>query len=65
MVSGIGIYLDKRIDIGDIIVDSKKGTIVEFHLMKTVALTDKGECMNVPNLKFSESIILVSHKEKK
>ena len=66
MVSGIGLYLNKRIDIGDIVeIDGKKGTIIEFHLMKTVALTENGEFMNIPNLKFSETVVLISHKNKK
>ena len=65
MVAGIGLYLNKRIDIGDIIeIDDKKGTIIEFHLMKTIALTDDGQFMNIPNLKFSETVVLISHKEK-
>ena len=66
MVSGIGLYLNKRIDIGDIIeIDGKKGTLTEFHLMKTIAITDDGEFMNIPNLKFSETVVLISHKDKK
>ena len=66
MVAGIGLYLNKRIDIGDIIeIDDKKGTIIEFHLMKTIALTDDGKFMNIPNLKFSETIVLISHSERK
>jgi small-conductance mechanosensitive channel len=66
MVSGIGLYLNKRIDIGDIVeIDSKKGTIIEFHLMKTVALTNDGKFMNIPNLKFNETVVLISHKDKK
>ena len=65
-VSGIGLYLNKRIDIGDIVeIDGKKGTITEFHLMKTVALTENGEFMNIPNLKFSETVVLISHKDRK
>lgn len=66
MVAGIGLYLNKRIDIGDIIeIDDQKGTIIEFHLMKTIALTDDGKFMNIPNLKFSETIVLISHSERK
>ena len=66
MVAGIGLYLNKRIDIGDIIeIDDQKGTIIEFHLMKTIALTDEGKFMNIPNLKFSETIVLISHSERK
>lgn len=66
MVSGIGLYLNKRIDIADVVeIDGKKGTIIEFHLMKTVALTDDGKFMNIPNLKFNETVVLISHKDKK
>ena len=66
IVSGIGLYMNKRIDIGDTIeIDGKKGTITEFHLMKTIAITDNGEFMNIPNLKFNETVILISHKDKK
>ena len=66
IVSGIGLYMNKRIDVGDIIeIDDKKGTIVEFHLMKTIALTDDGEFMNIPNLKFTETVVLISNKDKK
>ena len=66
IVSGIGLYMNKRIDIGDTIeIDGKKGTIVEFHLMKTIATTENGEFMNIPNPKFNETVILISHKDKK
>jgi len=66
IVSGIGLYLNKRIDIGDIIeIDNKKGTIIEFHLMKTIAMTDDGKFLNIPNLKFSETVTLISQRGKK
>ena len=66
VVSGIGIYLNPRISIGDIVeIDNKKGTIIEFHLMKTIALTEEGMFLTIPNLKFSESISLISHKQRK
>lgn len=66
IVSGIGLYLNPRISIGDLIeIDDKKGTIIEFHLMRTIALTDEGVFMNIPNLKFTETLTLISHKEKK
>ena len=66
MVSGIGLYMNKRIDIGDIIeIDNQKGTVTEFHLMKTIAITENGEFMNIPNLKFNEEVVLISHKAKK
>ncbi|WP_316504317.1 mechanosensitive ion channel domain-containing protein [Nitrosopumilus sp.] len=64
MISGIGLYMNKRINIGDIIeVDGTKGTITEFQLMKTVAVTEDGKFMSIPNLKFNESVVLISHKE--
>ena len=66
IVSGIGLYMNKRINIGDIIeIDNRKGTITEFHLMKTIALTENGEFMNIPNLKFNETVILISRKDKR
>ena len=62
MVSGIGLYMNKKIDIGDVVeIDGKKGKIIEFHMMKTVAVMDDGRFMNIPNLKFNESIALISH----
>lgn len=66
VVSGIGLYMNPRVSIGDIIeIDDKKGTIIEFHLMKTVALSDEGVFIYIPNLKFSESVTLVSHRQEK
>lgn len=66
IVSGIGLYMNKRINIGDIIeMENKKGTIIEFHLMKTIAITENGEFMNIPNLKFNETVILISNKDKR
>ncbi|MDH3793776.1 MAG: mechanosensitive ion channel family protein [Nitrosopumilus sp.] len=62
IVSGIGLYLNKKIDIGDTVeIDGKKGKIIEFHIMKTVAVTDDERFMNIPNLKFNESVTLISH----
>ena len=56
--------MNKRINIGDIIeVDGTKGTIIEFQLMKTVAVTEDEKFMSIPNLKFNESIVLISHKK--
>ena len=64
IVSGIGLYLNKKINIGDTIeIDGKKGVITEFHLLKTIAKTQEGKIMNIPNLKFSETVILISSNE--
>ena len=61
IVSGIGLYLNKNIIVGDFVeIDGIKAKIIEFHLMKTVAKTSDGKIVYIPNLKFNESVILIS-----
>ncbi len=61
IVSGIGLYLNKNIIVGDFIeIDGIKAQIIEFHLMKTIAKTSNEKIVYIPNLKFSESFILIS-----
>jgi len=61
IVSGIGLYLNKNIIVGDFIeIDGIKAQIIEFHLMKTIAKTSNEKIVYIPNLKFSESVILIS-----
>ncbi len=61
IVSGIGLYLNKNIIVGDFIeIDGIKAQIIEFHLMRTVAKTSDEKIVYIPNLKFSESVILIS-----
>ncbi len=61
IVSGIGLYLNKNIIVGDFIeIDGIKAQIIEFHLMKTVAKTSNEKIVYIPNLKFNESVILIS-----
>jgi small conductance mechanosensitive channel len=61
IVSGIGLYLNKEISEGDYIeIDGIKAQITEFHLMKTIAKTSNGKIVYIPNLKFNESVILIS-----
>jgi len=61
IVSGIGLYLNKEISEGDYIeIDGIKAQIIEFHLMKTIAKTSNGKIVYIPNLKFNESVILIS-----
>ena len=63
IVSGIGLYLNKNINVGDFIeIDGIVAKIIEFHLMKTVAKTNDGKIVYIPNLKFSESVILISKR---
>ncbi|MEE8181338.1 MAG: mechanosensitive ion channel domain-containing protein [Nitrosopumilaceae archaeon] len=61
IVSGIGLYLNKNIIVGDFIeIDGTKAQIIEFHLMRTVAKTGNEKIVYIPNLTFSESVILIS-----
>ncbi len=61
IVSGIGLYLNKNIIVGDFIeIDGTKAQIIEFHLMRTVAKTSNEKIVYIPNLKFTESVILIS-----
>lgn len=65
IVSGIGLYLNTQIEIGDIVeIDGHKGVIIEFHLMKTTALTEDGKYIFIPNLTFNEDITVISHRRK-
>jgi len=61
IVSGIGLYLNKNIMVDDFIeIDVTKAQIIEFHLMRTVAKTSNEKIVYIPNLKFTESVILIS-----
>jgi len=61
IVSGIGLYLNKNIIVGDFIeIDGIKAQIIEFHLMRTVAKTSNEKIVYIPNLKFNESVVLIS-----
>lgn len=65
IVAGIGLFFNKEINVGDIIkIDFEKGTIIELHLTHTIALTDKGERINIPNQKFAEDVVVITHKRK-
>ena len=65
IVSGIGLLFNTYIDIGDTIrLGEIKGTIIEIHLTKTIALTEDGEKIHIPNQKFSEDVMIISNKEK-
>ena len=63
IVAGIGLYLNPEINIGDVIeIGGKQGVIIEFHLTKATVLTEKGEHVFIPNLKFNEEITILSPK---
>lgn len=61
IVSGIGLYLNKNIIVGDSVeVEGVTAKIIEFQLMRTIAKTSDGKIVYIPNLKFNESVILIS-----
>ncbi len=65
LVAGIGLYLNPEINVGDIIeVRGYTGTIVEITLMKTIALTNEGKRIIIPNLTFSEEVTILTHGRK-
>ncbi len=65
IVSGIGVFFNSDIEIGDQIkIKDDRGIIIEIHLTKTIALTDEGERIIIPNQKFAEDVVVVYHKKK-
>ena len=66
LASGISNYLNTEIDIGDIIeMDGKRGVIIEFHLTKTILLTENGEKVSIPNHRFHEEVLIISPRKSK
>lgn len=66
IAAGIGLFFNKEVNVGDIIsVKENKGTISELHLTKTIALTDEGERIIIPNQKFADEIVIIKHKQKR
>ncbi|NND86911.1 MAG: mechanosensitive ion channel [Nitrosopumilus sp.] len=62
-ISGISIFLNSQINVGDTIeFDYVKAKIMGLHLTKTIALTEDGTKMIIPNHKFSEEMVLVFPK---
>ena len=64
LASGISNYLNTEIDIGDIIeMKGKRGVIIEFHLTKTILLTENGEKVSIPNHRFHEDVLIISPRK--
>ena len=60
-VAGIGIFFNSEINVGDTIeVKNTKGKIIKIGLSKTVAVTDDGSKMFIPNQKFNDEVILIT-----
>lgn len=66
MASGISNFMNTEMDIGDIIeIKGKKGVIIEFHLTKTLLLTENGEKIFIPNHRFHEDVMVISPRKSK
>lgn len=62
-VAGIGVYLNREIDVGDIIeVEGAKGVIIELHLTKITAMSEDGVKMFIPTQKYHEEVFKIYHK---
>ncbi len=62
IASGIGLFFGKEVNVGDIVkIKDEQGTIIEIHLTKTVAMTDDGERIVIPNQKFAEEVVKIKH----
>lgn len=62
IAAGIGLFFSHEVNVGDIIkIKEEQGTIIELHLTKTVALTDEGERIVIPNQKFAEEVVKIRH----
>ena len=66
IAAGLSLFFNKEVDVGDVLrIKDDKGVIIEIHLTHTVALTDKGERILVPNQKFAEDVVIINHRPKK
>ena len=62
IASGIGLFFGKEVNVGDMVkIKDEQGTIIEIHLTKTVAMTDDGERIVIPNQKFAEEVVKIKH----
>ena len=65
IVAGIGLFFNKEINVGDIItIKEDKGTIIELHLTHTIALTNDGDRIIIPNQKFAEDVVKIMPKKR-
>lgn len=63
MVAGIGIYLNRELNLGDTIeIDGKRGVITNFSLTRILAFTENGDRLLIPNQKMEEEVVLIMLK---
>lgn len=60
-VAGIGIFFNGNVNLGDTIqIKEMKGKIIKIGLSKTVAVTESGSKMFIPNQKFNDEVIILT-----
>ena len=65
-VSGIGIFFNSEVNVGDIIqIKESKGKIIKIGLSKTVAITDEGSKIFIPNQKFNDDVVMITRNPQK
>ena len=64
-VAGIGIFFNSEVNLGDTIqIKENKGKIIKIGLSKTVALTENGSKIFIPNQKFNDEVIIITRNLK-
>lgn len=63
-VSGMGIFFNSEINEGDTIkIKEIQGKIIKIGLSKTVAVTDGGSKIFIPNQKFNDDVIIITRNQ--
>jgi len=63
-VAGIGIFFNAEINVGDTIqIKETKGKIIKIGLSKTIAVTENGSKMFIPNQKFNDEVVMITKNE--
>lgn len=66
IASGIGVFLDRDINVGDSIkINETHGIIIELHLTKIVALTEDGGKIIIPCQKLAEDFVIIYNKQRR
>ena len=64
-VGGIGIFFNRDVSLGDTIqINENKGKIIKIGLSKTIAETENGSKIFIPNQKFNDEVIIITRNPK-
>jgi len=62
-VAGMGIFFNSEVNLGDTIqIKETKGKIIKIGLSKTIATTEDGSKIFIPNQKFNDEVIMITKK---